>query len=146
MQQTLTLLLEFPRIIFKKLWRGHNLEVALVEVWKWTNKSTAWFTPFLTKIILGKASYRKFKELAILAALCTICNAQWTKIAINSHISQKFYFYTSLDFNYVKPCLDLRKLRPQLLTLWLGVLFWWSKFVLFMKQIYVTMTRWYGLV
>jgi len=30
--------------------------------------------------------------------------------------------FTSLDFNYVKPCLDWLKLKLQLLTLWLGVL------------------------
>ena len=42
---------------------------------------------------------------------------------------------TRVDFNYVKPRLDLLRLKLQL-----------SNFVLFMKQIYVTMTRWYILV
>ena len=39
------------------------------------------------------------------------------------HIQNKNLFLTSLDFNYVKPCLDLMKLKLQLLlTLWLEVL------------------------
>ena len=35
---------------------------------------------------------------------------------------------TSLDFNYVKPCLDLLKFKLQLLTLGLGVLMTYTVF------------------
>ena len=46
-------------------------------------------------------------------------------IFFTSDLSRKSAFQmmqTSLDFNYVKPCLDLLKFKLQLLTLGLGVL------------------------
>ena len=39
----------------------------------------------------------------------------------STHSMSKIKVKTSLDFNYVKPCLDFLKFKLQLLTLGLGV-------------------------
>ena len=86
----------------------------------WKHSCTCTYTDVQDKICIRKKYI--LKVTLYYSKLLSVLIGMWTSMK------------TSLDFNYVKPCLDLIKLKLQLLTLWLGVYdltlsYLWNKFM-----------------